>query len=397
MSFRSRLFKVLVPVAILAAGFLIMRVLVLSRPAPQKEARSEPGALVEVLTVARKDHQVRVTATGTVQAGREAGITPRVSGRVVHVAPAFVAGGFFKEGDLLFEIEQVDYRLAVVRARAALAQAELELAKVKSSAAVARREWDALKDDYGGQPDPLVLYEPQIRKAEADVAAARAALDQAELDLQRTRIYAPFDCRVRSEDVEVGQYVRAGNTVAVVAGTATAEVVVPLSMEDLRWLSIPRQEGGAAVEGSPATVAITVGGKSFTWQGRVVRSLGEVDPKGRMARIVVSVDDPYGLRDRRESGGPDLELGMFVDVTLYGETLTGVFPVPARALRENSTVWVVGGDEQLHIRPVTVVRRERETVLVSEGLSEGERIVLTTISGAAEGMKLRPREEGTLK
>jgi len=392
MSSRSKLFRIVLPVVILTAGFVVMRLLVLSRPVPRKEVRSNPGVLVEVLTVSRKDHQVKVMGTGTVQARMEAGITPRVSGRIRYVAPAFVAGGFFSKGDLLFEIEPVDYQLAVVRARAALAQAELELAKVKAGALVARREWKALTGGNSEEPNPLVLYEPQVRKAEADVAAARAAVKQAELDLQRTRIYAPFDCRVRSEEVEAGQYVRAGSRVAVVAGTGTAEVVVPLPLEELQWLSIPRQ--GARGRGSPATVKVTVGRRSFSWRGRVVRSLGEVDPKGRMTRVVVSVDDPYHLKGRRDGVAPDLEMGMFVEVTFYGEVLSGVIPIPASALRDNSTVWVVDGEDRLDIRPVTVVRREQETLLIGDGLKEGERVVVTSVSGAAEGMKLRPREQG---
>ncbi|MEC4685880.1 MAG: efflux RND transporter periplasmic adaptor subunit [Nitrospirota bacterium] len=392
MSFRSKLFRIVIPVIILTAGFVVMRLLVLSRPAPQKEVRSNPGALVEVLTVSSKDHQVQVIGTGTVQARREASITPRVSGRIKYIAPAFIAGGFFAGGDILFEIEGVDYQLAVVRARAVLAQAELELAKVESSALVARREWEGLVmnnpvTDKNKKPNPLVLYEPQIKKARADAAAAGAALKQAELDLQRTRIYAPFDCRVRSESVEAGQYVRAGSSVAVVAGTETAEVVVPLSLEDLQWLRVPRQ--GSEDKGSPAIVKITVGRQSFSWQGRLVRSLGEVDPKGRMARVVVAVDDPYYLNTRRNNEEPDLEMGMFVEVTFHGKVLPGVFPVPANALRENNTVWVVNKEDRLNIRPVTVVRREQERVIISDGLKEGERLVLTTISGAAEGMKLR--------
>ncbi|NOY38772.1 MAG: efflux RND transporter periplasmic adaptor subunit [Nitrospirae bacterium] len=397
MSFRSKVFRIVIPVIILIAGFVVMRLLVLSRPAPQKEIRSNPGALVEVLTVSRKDHQVQVIGTGTVQARREASITPRVSGRITYIAPAFIAGGFFSSGDLLFEIEAVDYQLAVVRARAVQAQAELELAKVESSALIARREWEGLATDSlatnkNEKPNPLVLYEPQIKKARADVAAAGAVLKQAELDLQRTRIYAPFDCRVRSEGVEAGQYVRAGSSVAVVAGTETAEIVVPLSLEDLQWLRIPRQ--GSEAKGSPAKVRISVGKKSFSWQGRVVRSLGEVDPKGRMARVVVAVDDPYYLKTRRNNDEPDLEMGMFVEVTFSGEILTGVVPVPASALRENNTVWVVNKEDRLNIRPVTVVRREQQRVIISDGLKEGERLVLTSISGAAEGMKLRLLDEG---
>ncbi len=396
MSKRKRVIRVVVPLLIVVAGFLVMRLLLLSRSAPQKEAPGTPGALVEVLAVAPRDHRVRVAATGTVQARRIAAITPRVSGRVTRVSPDFVAGGFFSEGDLLFEIEEVDYRLALERAKASLAQAELELELEESRARVARIEWEALaaRDD-DGPPDPLVLRDPQLKKARASVAAARAAVKEAELALQRTRLYAPFDCRVRSEGVEVGQYVRAGTSVAEVAGTTTAEVLVAVPVEELQWLSLPR--AGHRRPGSPAEVVVAGGDRTFTWEGRVVRSLGEVDPKGRMARIVVAVDDPYHLRNSKAEDVPDLEMGMFVDVALYGKTLKRVFPLPRRALREGNTVWVVDGDDKLSIRPVTVVRREGDTVFVSDGLEPGDLVVLTSVTGAAEGMKLRPVVQGEVK
>jgi RND family efflux transporter MFP subunit len=394
MSTRSTLFKVVLPVLILAAGVAGMKLLVASKQVPAKVERRSPGALVEVMTVQPEDHPVTVYATGTVTAAQEAAITPEVTGRVVWLAPNMVAGGFFRTGERLFEIEATDYRLAVERARAAVAKADLDLATVKSQAAVARREWQNLKSEDGAPPNPLVVYEPQVANAQANLTAAKAALEQAELDLKRTQVVAPFDCRVRSESVDTGQYLRAGVEVARVAGTDRAEVVVPLPLEELHHLRVPRPtEVGKATVGAPATLTLTVDDQQHRWSGRVVRSLGEVDPAGRMVRVVVAVDDPYGLHGAHRDGRPELALGLFVEVELHGAPLPGVFPIPRSALRAGETVWLVDGAGQLQIRPVEVARRERDEVCISRGLAAGDRVVLTALSGAANGMALRPVEE----
>jgi len=389
MSTRSTLLKVVLPVVIIAAGVMGMRVLVLARHAPPKVVRETPGALVEVMTVAPADHPVTVFATGTVTAAQEAAITPEVSGRVVGLAPNMVAGGFLRAGEPLFEIEATDYRLALERARAAVAKAELDLATVASQADVARREWQQLADQGGAPPNPLVLHEPQLANARATLASAKAAQAQAELDLERTRVTAPFDCVVRSEQVDLGQYLRAGAEVARVAGTRRAEVVVPLPLEELVHLRVPRTFAGNAPgeAGSPATLTLTVDGQRFEWSGRVVRALGEVDPAGRMARVVVAVDDPYGLRGRADR--PALALGLFVEAELRGDMLAQVFAIPRSALRDNHTVWLADDGGHLAIRPVEVARRERDQVLVAGGLTAGDRVVLTALSGAANGMALR--------
>lgn len=392
MSAKDKLKKIVLPLAIVLIAFFVMRLLIFSRPSPQKEAKSHPGVLAEVMTANAEDRQVLVSGTGTVQARREISITPQVSGRITSIAPDFVAGGFFKEGDLLFKIEDLDYKLAVDRARASLAQADLELAQEESNARIARMEWEKLSKNEDSEANPLVLYEPQLKRARANVSAAGASLRQAELDQQRTNFKAPFNCRVRFEEIDIGHYVRSGNTIGVLAGTDTAEIVVPLPLHELPWLRIPRQ--GSENRGSPATVKITTGDQVFTWKGEVVRSLGEVDTRGRMTRVVVAVEDPYHLKNGKKNGKPDLELGMFVEAQIQGEALSNVIPLPRTALRQDETVWIVDKENKLRIRPVEVARRERETVLVRQGLKQGDRVVLTALQGAADGMKLRPREQG---
>lgn len=387
MSRNTILLKIALPIAVILAGFAGMQIMVHSRAAPKKEVKESRGALVEVQSVEKRNLPVVVTGTGTVGPGQEASITTQVGGKVTYLAPGFVVGGLFAKGDLLFKIEDTDYRLAIDKAKAALTKAEFDLAMVEGQARVARIEWDRLKLEEKGEPNPLVLYEPQLKNARANVGSAKAALAQTELDLARTSVFAPFDCLIRSEEIDLGQYVTVGKSVATVAGTGAAEIVVPLPLEELQWLAIPRK--GRNGKGAPAKVKLTVGDRVLTWKGKVVRSLGEVDPRGRMARVVVAVADPYNLEKSRGRDPRDLEIGMFVDVEIAGKELSGVFTIPRSALRDGDTVWTMDEERKLRIKPVTVVRREQDKIIVRDGFEEGDQVVLTNISGAAEGMKLR--------
>ena len=152
----------------------------------------------------------------------------------------------------------------------------------------------------GAEPNPLVLYEPQLKQARAALESADTAIRKAELDLQRTVITAPFNCRVRSEELELGQFVRSGVAVARLAGTDTAEIIVPVSLEEAGLLKIPRPGDGK--DGSPVVVELTTGGTVHRWQGTIVRSLGEVDPRGRLTRLVAAVEDPFGLKGDTRRG-----------------------------------------------------------------------------------------------
>lgn len=389
MSKRDLLLKIFLPLVILGTAVLTTWLMIQSRKMPEPHETAFAGPLVEVMTVSRESRDVVVSGTGTVQPRREVAITPQVSGELVELSPQMVTGGFVEQGALLFVIEDTDYRFALERARANLAQAELELAKISGQAEVARLEWRRLNDAEQAEPNPLVVYEPQLKSAEAQRAAAAAAVAQARLDLDRTRVRAPFNAYVRSENVEVGQYVRDGNSVAVLAGTDEAEIVVPLPLEELSWIPLPAAE--TREQGGQAEIQLELGSRVQTWQGRVDRLLGEVDPQNRMAELIISVDDPFGLESGAADAAQPLAPGTFVKVLIAGKSLPDVAVVPRSALHDDATVWIIDAEQKLRIRPVEIMRREREDVLIAGGLQEGDRVVLTNISGGADGMVLRPR------
>ena len=379
--------RALLPLLVILVALVLTFALVKSRRAPMPHAAPYLGPLVEVQGLVKTNRQVIVSATGSAQSRYQVGITPQVKGRISELSPELVAGGTFRKGELLFAIEEVDYQLAIALAQANLAQADLELLRNENLADLARKEWYALNTDSAVEPNPLVVYEPQLKNARAQRDAAQANVKQAELNLQRTKVFAPFNGYVRSEQLEIGQYVNAGSPVATVAGLDQVEIVVPLPLNELAWLQVPRN---GTKHGSLAKVELQSGGQTFHWQGEITRALGEIDPRNRMARVVVTVVEPFPRLTERKLLH-DLLPGMFVEVHLQGEELSAVIAVPRGALHDNDTVWLVDDNNKLQIREVEILRRERDEVLIRSGLDGSERIVLTNLSGAAEGMLLRPQ------
>ncbi len=392
MSNKSTAKKILLPLVIISVAMAMAAVMVISKKAPPKQPQMQLGALVEVFKVVSQEYPLMVRASGTVEARQQISLEPQVSGKVVALGKGFASGTFFRKGDLLIQIEKTDYRLIVEQAEAALARAEVELATTESQAAIARLEWDRLGlQTQGEEANPLTLYEPQMKNAKANIASARAAFEQARLSLRRTTIVAPYDVRIRSEQVDVGQFVRSGIKLATLTGSRSAEVIVSVPLEDLPWLTIPTQRSS---DGSSATVALRYGNNKKIWPGMLDRALGEVDSRGRMLQVAVKVMDPYRLHEKN-ARPPYLEVGMFVDVEFVGPVLQDMVVVPRRALRDNRTVWVADSAGVLHIRSVEVARLAREQVVIGSGLETGDRVVLTTLSGVVDGMKLRVVGEGT--
>ena len=380
---RGRLWKWL-PVLIILGGAAIMFGLAKSRRAPVRAAPRSQGALVDVIEVKTADRRVFLTGTGTVAPRHEVILIPQVTGKIEWVHPDLAAGGRFLEGAELLRIEQADYLLAVERAQVQIAQADYQLEVTRANAAIAEREWalmNAVQERRGaqatsGEPNPLVLHEPQLRQAQAGLTSARAALSAAELSLERTILRAPFNCRVRRQHASPGQLVGPSSQIAVLYATDLVEIEVGLHVADLAWLEML---------GTNAEVTLDTGEATYAWSGRVDRRIGVMDEVGRLARVVVQVTDPFEL----EPGRPELSIGSFVSVAIAGRWVRQTIPIPRRALREKRTVWVVDSNETLGIRAVTLHRLTPTEAFVADGLTDGDRVVLTSLSGAAPGMHLR--------
>ena len=375
-----RILKLVVPIIVLVAGVAAAALIASARKAPPRQERPPLGPLVEVMAASVADIPVAVEGHGEVVPKVAVDVVPQVGGKVISVSQSLVAGGFFEAGETLAVIEPRDYELAVERAQAAVARARVNLQREEAEADVARQEWDEL---HPGEEPPsgLVVREPQIRQARAELEAARADLAVAELNLERTRISVPFDGVVVSESVDVGQFVTVGARLARVYGTDTVEVRVPLDSREMAWFSVPGRNGPSGPE---AEVTSEFGGRSFSWKGRVKRMEAEVDQTSRMVHVVVEVQRPYDSSGER----PALLPGTFVDVTIFGRTLADAVAVPRYAVHDGNTIWVFS-DGAMDIREVEIARSDREFALVTSGLGSGDLIVLTPLDAVTDGMALR--------
>ncbi len=377
--------RVLLPAVVIVLGIFVAKALLDSYEPPQPMEIEVQPPLVTAVPAKRVDLTLVVEAEGTVAPRTESQLVPEISGRVVEVSPSLAAGGFFAEGELLLRFEARVYELAVTRARASIEQARLRLITERADADLARNEWDAVGV---GTPSPLLFREPQIAEAESSLAAAQATLDQAEYDLERTVLRAPFAGRVRSKQVDVGQFVQRGMTLATIYSVDVAEVRLPIPNAELEFCTLPLayRDGSSTSTGPAVRLTARFAGRDHAWRGRIVRTEGEIDPRTRMVNAVAQVDDPYARG--RDSGRPPLAVGMFVRAEIQGNRVRGVVPLPRSALRAENTVYVVSARNRLDIRPVEVLRLERDTVLVRSGLEDGELVCLSPIEAAVHGMRV---------
>ena len=359
------------------------------KPEAERKARPTPQPIVTVFTISSEGSEVRVRGFGSVKAKRSVNVVPQVSGEVIVKTAIFESGGYCSKGDLLLQIDETDYALAVARANADVAQMEYNLARAEEEAQVALSEWDNMRrSDNEPGPSSLVLHEPQLKLAEANLQAAIAAMRQAEVNLGRCTILAPFDGRILAADVDAGQYLRSGNPVGTIYATDIAEVTISVPDDDLAWIAI----AGSASSNAPETVVdvyADFAGAHHHWEGRAVRLGGAVDSRNRLVPVVVEITNPYEMNGDR----PPLVEGMFVQAVFRGAPSADAVVIPRTALRPNNKVWVITDDRKVNVRDVIVARAGVDEAVISSGLQFGEIVCTSNLQYVTEGLPVRVEGE----
>ena len=372
--------------AALAAAALGARHLIRTRPRAKRRTVETKPTLVEVMIVKREPVRVTVHAMGTVVPARTLSLRAQVTGRVIEQNPKLVAGGIIQQGELVVRLDPRDYELAIEQQKGHIERAQYELDVEKGRHVVAKREWDLLKAGVPNTPEgrALALREPHLRNAKAALAAAGSTLQLAELNLSRTVIKAPFNVLVREEFVDVGELVTPQAPIADLVGTDTYWVQAAVPVNRLDYISIPGINGST---GAAARVLHeTSRDCTIECRGRVIRLLADLEPVGRMARVLIQVDDPMRLKAKK---GLPLLLDAYVRVEIDGRTIKDVVVIPRMALQEDNQVWIMDGNDQLEARRVDIVWRRESTVVVGKGLKKGERVVISPVPSPLPGMKLR--------
>lgn len=388
----KKLLRYGLPPALIVASIIVVVVLASNRPQPPEREPVETAMLVDTIAADKAGDHFTVQAQGTVKPRTQTALVPEVSGKVTDISEQFVAGGFFRAGEVLVKIDASDYETALKQAEAELAAARAQLSDEQSRSEQARRDWEQLHGSKGRQPSDLVLRIPQLKQAQASVQASEAAVARAKRNLERTRISLPYDGMVRSRSVDRGQYVGVGTTLGEAFAVDIAEVRLPLPDRDLAFVNLPRP--GKDNQPTPRVrFYADVHGERGSWVGEIVRTEGVVEETTRLTYAVARIEDPYGLlgADRNVP----LPMGSYVQAQIHGRSAAGLIELPREALRDGDRLFIADEDDRLEIRKVDVVRSTAQRVYLSDSIKPGERVITTAITAPIPGTKLNVREPGS--
>ena len=380
----KKLLKIVGPILVLMVSIGIVQVLNAAKPAPEKKENSQRMVSLYVDEVRQDMVTLSVQTQGEVRPKTEVELIPQVSGRIVAISETFAEGAEFQPGTVLARIDDTDYRLAVIRAEARVAAAQVQVEQELANAKIKESHW--LDKTNSGEPTPFALNKLQVAEARANLLAAEADLDEALLNVKRTEITVPFRGHVRNRLIGIGQYVTAGTPLGTVFSTDTVEIRLPLTDSQLAELNLPMGFTSDAFNAPIVQFSAMVGNHQRSWEGRIVRTSASVDQQTRLIYAIAEVQDPYGVG--ADSGSP-LAVGMFVTADIAGINAQTAMILPRMALRNANKVYVINDENRLEIRTVEVLSTSEETVLVTAGLEPGERVVTSTIPAAVDGMEVR--------
>ncbi len=378
----NRRLKIISTFAVGIIGIVLAVVLAKSSKKPESKTPELKLPSVEVQIAEATRHSYRIQSQGTALPRTSIRLVSEVSGKVVSVAESFDVGQIFAKGDVLLKIDSRDYELSLAQARSQVAQAVLRVQIEEKEAEVVRREWQLLNK---GEPTGLQAREPHVAQARAALKAALATEEAAKRNLNRCEIRAPFDGMVARAGVRPGQFAALGTPLGELFATDVAEVRLPLSATDLRFIDLPKSGPTVALGQAPK---VTLSGRGAEWVGRVVRSEGTVDPLNRMVYVVAQITDPYGLAN--DTVAP-LRSGMFVRASIEGRTQENVIVLPRHALRGRNQVWIVS-EKKLTFRTVKVAFADAKLVIVTGGIQPGEQVVVSLLAAVVDGMGVKVRE-----
>ena len=384
-------------ILIICFGILLLAVIVTyfifsTEPTASSEGATKKTAmLIDVVKAEQGDFKPVIEATGTVQPVEDVMLSPQVSGQVIRRSPEFIPGGFVKKGAVLLQIDPSDFRNTLELRKSDLLQAKTDLNMEMGRQEVAEQDLElAGVDSLSANQRSLVLRQPQLDAIKARVKAAEAAVAQAELELSRTTIRAPFDAHILSQNVTVGSQVTPGDQLGRLVGSEQYWVNLTVPVDILQWLSFTKSNNETG-----STVQIRNSGwpKDIYRTGYLDKQVGALDDQTRLARVLVRVNDPLAREDTTNIQR-ELIIGGFVEAEVQAREIENVVRLNRDYLRTNQTVWV-NEEGELSIREVEIILTDAKYAYISQGLEQGESIIITNLSVVSEGAKLRTKAPET--
>ncbi|MDH4055327.1 MAG: efflux RND transporter periplasmic adaptor subunit [Gammaproteobacteria bacterium] len=370
---RMRILTILGILIFAVAGVAVMSTM---RPEPPKKERQDLDPLVEVLVLEPMTAKFEISSQGTVKPRTETTLSAEVSGTISEISPKFVAGGVFQAGEVLMRIDPTNYDVALLQAEALVTQRQIEHDGARKLQSQGYRA------------------ESEYASAVAALASAKAEQVRAQRNLERTHIRVPYEGIVRSKDTDLGEFVSAGTPLGVVFATDFAEIRLPLTDHDLAYVDLPDPTdiagSGAAAVGPEVRLSARQKGQDVEWPARIVRTEGVVDEKSRVTYAVARVKDPYQLH----GDGVPLPVGTFVTAIVEGTVAENIIQIPRGIIRGTNELVFVDAEDKIDIRNVHIVRSDAKHAYISGGAEPGERVVVTVLESAIDGLKVRTKKAG---
>jgi RND family efflux transporter MFP subunit len=387
----------LLPIAALACGIAITVYLMKTSPEAKPGKRPPTATLVEVQKAMVMPQQAIISGMGEIVPAREIELKPRVSGEIIQLSEEFIPGGYFLAGEKILKIDPVDYTLVLLQLESEAAKAESDLSLEMGNQRIAEKELAILNESVSPVEKALILRKPQLDKLQASKDFAEAKLSQARLNLQRTEIEAPFNSVINSRNVNLGTRVTESTVLAHLVGTDSFWLRLTLPVDQLQWVNIPTTNDE---EGSTVRIYSQQSNDATSFRtGKVIRLAASLEEQGRMAQLLVSVDDPL-CRKEENRGKPQLLLGSYVRAEIEGKTIENGITIDRANIHDGSHIWLMDKDGSLEIRPIEITFRNREKVIVKDGISAGERIITSALASPIAGIPLRLEgqdEKGSVK
>ena len=433
-------FLAILAVAVLALGVGVNTLLSSQREAPARRAHTPKPKVVDTLPVKMTEYEVVVSAMASAKPVRSLSIVSQVSGRVISAHPELRSGGFIRQGETLFSLDDTDLQNTVERLNAQIAQAkarkrslQARLKGAKKSTKNARQALklstnqlsreetlrkqghtteaalDQTKLTVNTQQERLetaqtnrAVLPGQIAQVTAEIAAANTLIEQAKLDLTRTTMVAEFDSQVRQGALEPGAWVQAGAALARLESTGNLEFTLSISIDDVLWLI---RDDSPSPQSREQWVKQLIGrkvevkrpnskySKGHTWSGEIRRVGPGLDERTRMISLIVQVDQPITSNTSLYPAVPLLP-DMFCRLTIPGRTLRNVVVLPRKSIQTEGEVYLaVLADDKLTLKrqAVEIALVQGDLAIITAGLSRGDKVITTALPKAMSGMALTLR------
>jgi multidrug efflux pump subunit AcrA (membrane-fusion protein) len=351
---------------------------------PPQSDRKPPNKIdpsVEVIKTEQTDHQVTISAQGLITASNKTiTLASQVSGVIAKTHSNFIPGGLIPAGEVIVQIDQTDFEIALSDAQAKLILAKESLKLEQGQQRLAKREF-ALNNNMfvdDGENKALALRVPQLRKVQAQVLLAQNDVKKAEVSLQRTRLILSYDSRVLSVFKTQGELTNQQTSVGV------------LTKANEHWLELKfrAKNMGRLVtrttESSGALVTFNINNKRY--HGEVISLLADLVNATKMSGVIVEINMRSLIES--EAANSALLIGTYISATIAAGTIHNAYAIPRESLINNQGVFVVDKNRLLQSRPATLKWESKDSAIVDIELEMDDQVITSQVFGIAVGTKV---------